>query len=175
MKDLTKHYPLLTPDERFRLFVDAMGRHDEQELDRLENSCPRKHYTMQDYEYTHRKVRFVTFAFASALERARLDMLALLALVIALSDAASEQTSDKVMAAFRKLMQTRNGKRDGWNRFCEQLGVSPDSITAPFVEHCDWAMEAAEAVCEALEPDEDDTVSGRVAEREFEALLAAWE
>ena len=175
MKDLTKHYHLLTPDERFRLFVNAMGRRDEQELDRLEDTCPRKHYTMQDYEYTHRKIRFVTYSFASALERARLEMLALLALVIALSDDSSEQTSDKSMAAFRKLMQTRKGKREAWNRFCARLGVLPDSITAPFVEHCDWAMEAAEAVCETLELDEDDTISGKVAERELEALLAAWE
>jgi hypothetical protein len=175
VKDLAQHYHLLTTDERFQLFADAMARRDDQELDRLENSCPRKHYTMQDYEYTHLKVRFVTYSLASALQRERLEVLALFALVLALSEDTSEENSQRTMGAFRKLMQTRKGMKDGWNRFCEQLGVSPDSITAPFVEHCEWAMEAAEAVCETLDPDEDDTISGKVAQREFEALLAAWE
>ncbi len=59
MKDIAKHYALLSADERFRLFVAAVGRKDEQELDRLEATCPGRRYDAQDYEYTRRKSHFM--------------------------------------------------------------------------------------------------------------------
>ena len=76
MKDIAKQYPLLTADERFRLFVEAMGRKDEQELDRLEATCPRRIYSAQEYEYARRKMHFTVLALTSAIEKLRVDLLA---------------------------------------------------------------------------------------------------
>ena len=80
MKDLSKHYEQLTADERFRLWTEAMGRKDDQELDRLEATCPRRRYDAQDYEYTRRKQRFCQLAFMTAIRHLENDLLTMLAI-----------------------------------------------------------------------------------------------
>lgn len=177
MKDIANHYTLLTADERFRLFVEAMGRKDEQELDRLEATCPRKRYDAQDYEYRRRKEYFTLMALATALDHVRIDVLALLALVVNLAnegadhDACLERASD----AFQKLMHVRHGKRAGWERFCEQIGVSPGAITEPFVRDVEWAMEIAESVLEIVNEDcPDEASADDIAAKEFDLLVEAW-
>jgi hypothetical protein len=45
---LTRHYRLLTADDRFRLVLEAKARQDEAEVDRLKRSCPTKTYRMSD-------------------------------------------------------------------------------------------------------------------------------
>jgi hypothetical protein len=47
-------YDRLTPDERFRLAIEAEARGDEQEVGRLVSSCPRKVYREIDAEYGER-------------------------------------------------------------------------------------------------------------------------
>ena len=44
MKMPTKIYERLTPNERFLAFVEAAARRDEEELDRLNVTCPMKTY-----------------------------------------------------------------------------------------------------------------------------------
>jgi hypothetical protein len=56
MNSLTKLYDKLSADERARLFVAAAARRDVQELDRLNDTCPRKSYTMEDRDYSRRKI-----------------------------------------------------------------------------------------------------------------------
>ena len=53
-KGLGKLYERFTPDERFRLDLEAMSRGDEEESRRLVDSCPRKSYTMTDIAFTDR-------------------------------------------------------------------------------------------------------------------------
>jgi hypothetical protein len=53
-KGLGKLYDRFTPDERFRLDLEAMSRGDEEESRRLVDSCPRKSYTMTDIAFTDR-------------------------------------------------------------------------------------------------------------------------
>ena len=53
-KGLGKLYDRFTPDERFRLDLEAMTRGDEEESRRLVDSCPRKSYTMTDIAFTDR-------------------------------------------------------------------------------------------------------------------------
>jgi hypothetical protein len=180
MKDIVRQYPLLTADERFRLFVEALGRKDEQELDRLEATCPRKTYTAQDYEYTRRKVRFFQLAYMTAVLNLRNDVLVMLTMAVGLASGTSgeegETTLDEAAEAFQKLMLVRHGKRAGWLRFCEHLGVNPDAMTAPLTEHVEWAMDIAEHVSETLGKDDSDGVgiAERIAARELEALNDAW-
>ena len=109
MKDIAKQYPLITADERFRLFVEAMGRKDDQELDRLEATCPRKHYSAQDYEYTRKKMSFIVYSLATALELLRADLLANLALVAAVSANDASGDEEKALSLFGQLMQLRQG------------------------------------------------------------------
>jgi hypothetical protein len=51
---VTRLYDRLDPDERFRLVLAARARDDEQELHRLEESCPREIYKMLDAAFTGR-------------------------------------------------------------------------------------------------------------------------
>jgi hypothetical protein len=52
--DLAKHYDRLTPEERFRLFIEARARADAGECRNLEKSCPRLLYEMNDTAYEDR-------------------------------------------------------------------------------------------------------------------------
>jgi hypothetical protein len=180
VKDIAKQYSMLTADERFRLFVEAMGRKDEQELDRLEATCPRRNYSAQEYEYTRRKMFFTVLALTSAVEKLRVDLLASNALGLALAsdDDANDESAAKALEAFRKLMCLRQGKRAGWVRFCRQIGTNPDALTAPFLEHVEWIMGAAEAVTETLGGEDtavDNDKVAAIAQRECEALVDAWD
>jgi hypothetical protein len=53
-KGLGKLYNRFTPEERFRLDLEAMTRGDEEESRRLVDSCPRKSYTLTDIAFTDR-------------------------------------------------------------------------------------------------------------------------
>ena len=43
------------------------------------------------------------------------------------------------MDAFKKIMHTSRGKKAGWKVFCTGLGVDPEAITAPFLDHIEFA------------------------------------
>jgi hypothetical protein len=51
---LTKFYDRLTPEERFKLLIEAIVRGDETECRNLEKSCPRLVYEMNDAGYQDR-------------------------------------------------------------------------------------------------------------------------
>lgn len=51
---LGKLYDRLTPEERFRLDVEATAREDERESEKLVDTCPRKAYTALDYGFSGR-------------------------------------------------------------------------------------------------------------------------
>jgi hypothetical protein len=51
---LGKLYDRLTPQERFRLDVEAMARGDEEESERLTDTCPRHSYVMNDVAFSGR-------------------------------------------------------------------------------------------------------------------------
>jgi hypothetical protein len=51
---LRKFYDRLTPEERFRLYIEAIARGDEEEWRNLEKSCPRLVYEMNDRAYEDR-------------------------------------------------------------------------------------------------------------------------
>jgi hypothetical protein len=53
-KGVGRLYDRLTPEERFRLDVMAMARGDEEESERLTATCPRRDYTMNDWDFVGR-------------------------------------------------------------------------------------------------------------------------
>jgi hypothetical protein len=53
-KGLDKLYDRLTPEERFRLDVEATARGDEEESRRLTEGCPRHSYTLNDIGFSWR-------------------------------------------------------------------------------------------------------------------------
>ena len=49
---LGEFYDRLDPDERFRLALEATARGDEEEIERLRDTCPRVRYTAIDIAYS---------------------------------------------------------------------------------------------------------------------------
>ena len=63
-------YAAVTPEERFRLIMQAHARGDEVEDKRLMNTCPRKTYTMRDAAVVERLEAVETLALCVCLELA---------------------------------------------------------------------------------------------------------
>jgi len=53
-KGMGRLYDRLTPEERFQLDVLALARGDEEESERLTATCPRRDYTMTDWDFVGR-------------------------------------------------------------------------------------------------------------------------
>jgi hypothetical protein len=53
-RGLGSMYDRLTPEERFRLVVEAFAREDQREAERLSGTCPRKAYEMNDLAFVER-------------------------------------------------------------------------------------------------------------------------
>ena len=53
-KGLGNLYDRFTPEERFRLYIEAVHRGDEAEVDHLLDSCPRKNYSMREFAFSGR-------------------------------------------------------------------------------------------------------------------------
>jgi hypothetical protein len=51
---MSRHYEALQPHERFVLLVEAMARREGREADRLEDTCPRLTYRMEDAGFRDR-------------------------------------------------------------------------------------------------------------------------
>ena len=51
---LGEFYDRFDPDERFRLVLEAAARKDEEDIERLRDTCPRAEYTANDIAYSDR-------------------------------------------------------------------------------------------------------------------------
>jgi hypothetical protein len=65
---LVHRYDRLEPEERFRAALDAAARGDEEEYDRLWDTCPMRHYSMTDAAFTDRWRATSTLATAVAID-----------------------------------------------------------------------------------------------------------
>jgi hypothetical protein len=71
-KGLGRLYDKLSLEERFRLDVLALARGDEEESERLTATCPRRAYTMNDWEFVGRweaARELAMFAYVDVLRR----------------------------------------------------------------------------------------------------------
>ena len=64
---LSKLYDRFTPEERFRLVIEAQARGDEEDVRRLVRTCPRHAYTMTDAAYSDRLLAVNSLVDAVAL------------------------------------------------------------------------------------------------------------
>jgi hypothetical protein len=65
---LGKFYDRFTPEERFRLDVEAMARGDSEESRRLVDTCPRRSYTMTDVRFSGRWDGAIQLCMAALLD-----------------------------------------------------------------------------------------------------------
>ncbi len=143
MTDLTRQYWTFTPDERFRLFVKAATRRDLQEMDRLNDSCPRRSYLTEDAEYTARKLKFFNLYLLHSIAVANTGAPALAALLMLVAFEGDEERTallDGVEQAVVKLTVKRLSMIEAWRQFCEEIGLDSNDVDNIYGSERDWLM-----------------------------------
>jgi hypothetical protein len=111
-----------------RAVVEALARKDEQELDRLNGTCPRKTYVCDDWAYHGRLRDLWILAMNHALDIQRLGLAILVLFVTGLNaeskadESAQEDLSEKVERLGGRLL----AHLEAWRRFCAELGIDGD-------------------------------------------------
>lgn len=133
MNPLTRLYDRLTPEERMRAFIEALARRDEQELDRLNETCPRKTYVCDDWAYRGRLRDLWILAMSHALDIQRLGQ-SILVLAMCLNaetkgdESADEDLSEKVERLGGRIL----AHLEAWRQFCADLGLDGDRALVAF-------------------------------------------
>jgi len=126
MKMPTKIYERLTPDERFHAFVEAAGRRDEEELDRLNATCPMKTYRIQDPDYFLRKTNATIITLCAHVDAAWFSELASFSMaLLMLGSAEHEKLAIDSLGIFVRRYRTQ---MMGFEKFCEAIGVNAESM-----------------------------------------------
>jgi hypothetical protein len=114
-KGLGRLYDRLTPEERFRLDVLAIAREDEEESERLTATCPRRDYTMTDWDFVGRWEAARDLAMLVYMDVARcLDKIKMIAAFRSLFPYLSTIWQDDVHWVY--FDGHKAGSRHAWNR-----------------------------------------------------------
>lgn len=111
-------YESLTPAQRVIAAIEAIARKDEAELENLRNTCPRKHYTQEDFRYSG------TLQYLLAHMMATENALSGHALSILMSLYVLPDCEDKAEA----LMQRMANDLAAWHDFLESMGIAPATM-----------------------------------------------
>ncbi|MBS4032637.1 MAG: hypothetical protein KGZ63_14645 [Clostridiales bacterium] len=139
MKDkLTKYYTELTPRERFKLVLDALSRDDEDEMNRLAETCPQKTYRMKDAAVTDLvdSSRDVVLVFTILWLDGMRRFLTIWGINQAYKESGQSNNSmsvdDPVKLAEQlyDLSSLLKGIYTGLRHFCEEIEVEPESLLA---------------------------------------------
>lgn len=126
MKMPAKIYERLTPDERFRAFVEAAGRRDEEELDRLNATCPTKTYRIEDPDYFLPKINAMIITLCAHVDAAWYSELACFSM--ALLTLGSGEHEEKAIDSLGISVRRYRTQMDGFEKFCEAIGVNAESM-----------------------------------------------
>lgn len=126
MKMPNRIYKRLTPDERFHAFVEAAGRRDEEELDRLNATCPMKTYQIEDPDFFLPKINAMIITLCVHVDAARYSELACFSMaLLTLGSGEHEEKAIDSLGIFVRRYRTQMG---GFGKFCEAIGVNAESM-----------------------------------------------
>ncbi len=136
---LGKLYDRLTPEERFKLDVEATARGDEAESKRLVDTCPRREYLQNEAAFTERWRTAITLTQTVGLDLAQ--HLARLAVVEAVKETVPYFRTVFINEAHRGYMDGHEaGSRYAWSR----AGMAGDPPGCKFEELPDGGLEVDE-------------------------------
>lgn len=96
---LGKLYDRLTPEERFKLDVEAMARGDEEESELLTSTCPHRSYTMTDVQFSGRWDSAIQITMATLMDlrqnTSKLRMVDAFRAVLPYSDMLAQNNADE--------------------------------------------------------------------------------
>ena len=126
MKMPTKIYERLTPNERFLAFVEAAARRDEEELERLNVTCPMKTYQIEDPAYFIPKSDAIVLTLTAHLDAAWHSELASFSMaLLVLGCSKHEEKAIESLGIFVRRYRTH---MDGFAKFCDAIGVDAESL-----------------------------------------------
>lgn len=149
MKIDSRIYDRLTPAERFKAAVEAFGRKDYDEVDRLNEHCPTKAYRVQEPAYFDRlrKLPFIALFHAKAVREDAMAITGCLAAMyralaepepeVALDESSEEQPGeyDAMLEQASDLVDiypTRRrhliAREAAFDDFCQEIGLRPESV-----------------------------------------------
>ncbi|MDP2828114.1 MAG: hypothetical protein Q8O37_05865 [Sulfuricellaceae bacterium] len=127
MKDVSRHYDKLTPQERLALTVEAMARGDTEESDRLLESCPKQIYRINDPEFSWRFARLISLALMNLVDSYQTLAKANRALA-----AYARSPDDERMESYFHYKTEQFSIQEAWKRFCDSLGLDDDKVFTAF-------------------------------------------
>jgi hypothetical protein len=140
MNKLNKLYDNLSNDERIKLFIEAMARKDEFEVDRLEETCPRATYRMPDYQYTRHKTGAMMLSCFNVMDSYRSITYALFSLALLyVADNHDESIAENDLENTVRLWVTKfKANEQAWHEFCVENGLDPQTMRQAFVIRTPW-------------------------------------
>lgn len=136
MKPLTHLYDQLTAKERFAVAVEALARGDMDELDRLNDTCPRKRYEIGDLAYHTRVNELWRLALLVKTEllKLRQNMAATLAVIVTLESAEDDDADgyETALSVYERMCGILKGKQTAWAEFCQGLGLTGEEVFRAF-------------------------------------------
>jgi hypothetical protein len=132
MDKLTRLYDRLTAEERLRAFYEAAANKDPAEMDKLNATCPRRTYTMDDWAYTRTKYNMLVITLALHGDAAFYAQSALFALACNVLFEAREEDDMAKPGQTEELFEfaIRHYKKciRAYDRFCEEVGLDPATM-----------------------------------------------
>ena len=170
MSKLAKLYETLTIDERTKLFIEAMARNDDQEIDTLENTCPQKTYRMADYAYKRRKLELMIRATTYTLGTHKIASIAMSSMVgmLAFDDDDKFETCRR---AFEKSASIFKSREKAWKIYCEEIGLDSDHVLEAFKINPIWKEDGIDGLMSLADDIEPDPVA---TENTLAGLREAW-
>lgn len=137
MKNIFRHYENLTSTQRIALAVEAMARGDMQEMDRLDDTCPRKSYYGIDRLYTHglSELHALALLYETEVLSRLVRVTAIQGVLIHLSRADSDEDDlrfDDYVEKMDILRAEIRGWNGAWEAFCEAIGLDCTMVLRAF-------------------------------------------
>jgi hypothetical protein len=169
MSKLTTMYEKLTTGERLSAFIDAAARRDGEEMDRLNATCPRKTYSMEEWDYVRGKNKAIMLASALHGDAARIGLAACFGLGLTLAEDADMAKKGEELLC--NSVRRYKAKMAAFERFCEQAGLSAEAMRKAIGADDSPAMDLLVSVSDEVNPVEP---TEEEIGREVEPLIELW-
>jgi hypothetical protein len=170
MKFPNKLYETLTAAERTRAFVEAVARRDNDELDRLNDTCPRYAYTCEDADFVRMRLNTWLITLIVHQEASYYAEIAGAAttLLMGYDGDRGDKLEEVVIWSIRHFREVYRG----FDLFCDHIGVSAETMRLAYLDRSHPMMGIAEEVF----GDSDDAQADEAAAVAMcESLVGIWE
>jgi hypothetical protein len=153
-----------------RAFVEAVARRDNDELDRLNDTCPRFNYTCEDADFVRMRMNTWLITLIVHQEASYYAEIAgaAMTLLMGYDGGRVGEVEEVVLWAVRRYRETYRG----FDLFCEYLGVSAETMRLAYLDRSHPTMAIAEG---AFGDSDDAQVDEAAAVAMCESLVGIWE